>query len=351
MAEKGKPEDLFPDEIWPCNICIATDAVKDEGGTQVEPSHSDLLLPALAAPVWKCDAEAKSGCMDLCKWEKKFNETGKPILTVVKGPKEIADGIPLNDPQHDFFMSCTVSCVNSPTPVDFGSVTAYPCVGDATPPVIASTNATNTAGPFPTDANIAATFNEPMDGATINDTTFLVSGSDGNNLSGRVTYDSDTRTATFLPAVQLSYSAMYTATLTTGVTDAGGNPLALDYSWEFTTVAAPDTTPPTVISKDPVDDARGVAVSSPVSVTFSEPIDTSTISGSISVNNPDGPVPGTFFFTDDNATVIFDPTADLANDTTYSVIITTGLKDLAGNVLAEDVSWSFTTVAASRSTR
>src|SRR3990170_931780 len=345
-AEKRKLEDLFPDDIWPCNICIATDAVKDEGGSQVEPAHSDLLLPAQTAPVWKCDAEAKSGCMDLCKWEKKFDETGKPILTVVKGPKEIADDIPPDDPQHNFFMSCTVSCVNSPTPVSFAGITAFPCVGDATPPAIASTNATNTAGPFPTDANIAATFNEPMDGATINDTTFLGSDSDGNNLSGRVTYDSDTRTATFLPAVQLSYSAMYTATLTTGVTDAGGNPLALDYSWEFTTVAASDTTPPTVISKDPTEDAIRVAVASPVSVTFSEPIDTATVVGSINMSIPDGPVPGTFSFTDDYATVIFTPDTALAYSTSYSVIITTGVKDSAGNPMTEDVAWSFTTTTA-----
>src|SRR3990172_8528234 len=285
-AEKGKPEDLFPDEIWPCNICIATDAVTDS--IPPEPAHSDLLLPAQTAPVWKCDAEAKSGCMDLCKWEKTFDEAGKPILTVVKGPKEIADDIPPDDPQHDFFMSCMVSCVDNPTPVSFGNVTAYPCVGDATPPAIASTNATNTAGPFPTDANIAATFNESMDGATINGTTFMVSGDGVNNLRGTVTYNTDTKTATFTPSEALAYSTTYTATITAGVTDAEGNALAEDYSWNFTTVAAPDTTPPTVISKDPADDASGVAVNSQVRVTFSEPIDTSAIVGLINVYIPDG---------------------------------------------------------------
>jgi len=343
-AEKGKPEDFFPDEIWPCNICIATDAVTDS--IPPEPAHSDLLLPAQTAPVWKCDAEAKSGCMDLCKWEKTFDEAGKPILQVVKGPKEIADDIPPDDPQHDFFMSCMVSCVDNPTPVSFGNVTAYPCVGDATPPAIASTNATNTAGPFPTDANIAATFNESMDGATINGTTFMVSGDGVNNLRGTVTYNPDTKTATFTPSEALAYSTTYTATITAGVTDAEGNALAEDYSWNFTTVAAPDTTPPTVISKDPADDASGVAVNSQVRVTFSEPIDTSTIAESIYVYIPDETVQGNFTFTDDFATVIFTPNAGLVYSTPYSVIITTGVKDSAGNTMADDVFWSFTTTTA-----
>ena len=320
--------------------------MKDQGGTLLEPSHSDLLLPAQTAPAWKCDAEVKSGCMDLCKWDKAFDEAGKPILVVVKGPTEIAADIPADDPQHDFFLSCMVSCVNSPTPVNFGSFTAYPCVGDATPPALASTNATNTAGPFPTNTGIAATFNESMDDTSINGTTFLVVDSDGNNLSGRVTYNPDTRTATFAPEADLAYSKTYTATITTGVMDDGGNALPEDYSWDFTTVAAPDITPPTVISKNPADNARDIAVNSLVLVTFSEPIDTSTIAGLINVYIPDGPVLGTFSFTDDNATVIFDPTADLAYDTSYFVLITPGVQDTAGNHMIEDVFWSFTTTTA-----
>ncbi|MCC6544819.1 MAG: Ig-like domain-containing protein [Nitrospirae bacterium] len=346
-AEKGNPEDLFPDDIWPCNICIATDEVKDKSGTPVEPPHSDLILPAQTAPSWKCDAKIKSGCMDMCIWEKKFDETGKPILTKVKGPKEIADDIPPDDPQHNFFLSCMVSCEDTQTGIFAGP---SPCI-DVNPPSVVWVNTSTIAPPtpVPVDTSIAAAFSEPMDATTIDETTFLVLGvsRDGSAyLSGRVEYNPDTRTATFTPGGSLAYSATYTATITTGVRDAVGNALAEDFSWNFSTVAAPDTTPPTVISKDPADDAVRVAVNSPVRVTFSEPVNTSTVAGSFSVTIPGRTVvtvPGTFSFTDENSTVFFTPTVNLSYDTTYSVAITTGVKDPAGNALAEGVAWSFKT--------
>ena len=44
-------------------------------------------------------------------------------------------------------------------------------------------------------------------------------------------------TATFTPDAQLASSAIYTATITTGVEDKSGNPLANDVSWLFTTAS------------------------------------------------------------------------------------------------------------------
>jgi hypothetical protein len=44
-------------------------------------------------------------------------------------------------------------------------------------------------------------------------------------------------------------------------------------------------------------------------------------------------------------TATFNPTSNLANNTTYTAAITTGVKDLAGNALAVTKTWSFTTVA------
>ena len=47
----------------------------------------------------------------------------------------------------------------------------------------------------------------------------------------------------------------------------------------------------------------------------------------------------------DKKTVTLDPTNNLANSTEYTATVTTGVKDLAGNALASNQSWTFTTVA------
>ena len=81
---------------------------------------------------------------------------------------------------------------------------------------------------------ISATFNEPMDGTTLNSSTFIVRDSNGNNISGAVSLGSDNKTATFTPLSPLVYSTEYIATVNTGARDLAGNPLPADNSWSFT---------------------------------------------------------------------------------------------------------------------
>ena len=57
-------------------------------------------------------------------------------------------------------------------------------------------------------------------------------------MAGTVTYIAATDIATFTPTVSLAPSTTFTATITTGVADTYGNPLAANYMWTFTTSAA-----------------------------------------------------------------------------------------------------------------
>ncbi|MDQ5988302.1 MAG: Virginiamycin B lyase [Syntrophus sp. SKADARSKE-3] len=70
-----------------------------------------------------------------------------------------------------------------------------------------------------------------MDPSTITAATFLMSG----GITGTVTYDSVNRIATFKPNTILLKNTAYTATLTTGIKNMAGNPLAANYTWSFTT--------------------------------------------------------------------------------------------------------------------
>jgi hypothetical protein len=103
---------------------------------------------------------------------------------------------------------------------------------DDTPPSpVVSTYPPNNATDVAIDAVISATFKEDMDSMSINNTTFTL----GYNplVSGTVAYDKGTRTATFTPDSLLNDGTTYTATLTTGIKNSSGIPLATDYSWRF----------------------------------------------------------------------------------------------------------------------
>ena len=96
---------------------------------------------------------------------------------------------------------------------------------DTTPPSVISTDpASNETGVAITSA-IIITFSETIDPATLNATTFSLS---GNGLAVGGTISVNGAVATFTPLSNLAYSTGYTATITTGVMDTAGNNMASD---------------------------------------------------------------------------------------------------------------------------
>jgi hypothetical protein len=212
---------------------------------------------------------------------------------------------------------------------------------DATPPFISSVIPANNAVSVSTGTGVSVTFSEAMNPATITASSFtLKKGSTA--VAGTVSYSG--LTASFTPSAALSANTVYTGTITTGVKDLAGNPLATAYSWSFTTTAGADVTPPTVVSVSPAANATSVAVNSSVTATFSESMTVSTVGAStFSVKQGGTAVAGTVSYSGTTAT--FTPAAAFTGNTVYTCTITTGVKDLAGNAMASSFTWSFTTVA------
>jgi len=77
---------------------------------------------------------------------------------------------------------------------------------------------------------VMATFSEPINTATLTPSNFYIGG-----ISGSISYDEVTRTATLTPSQPLLEEKNYTVTLTTGIKDSVGNAMAANYSWRFTT--------------------------------------------------------------------------------------------------------------------
>ena len=101
-----------------------------------------------------------------------------------------------------------------------------------------------------------------------------------------------------------------------------------------------------VLEVTPAVNRINVSVNTNILVQFDDNIDMSTVSiSTFSVNG--GAVSGTFSYNDQTKTILFDP-ASLAYNNLYTVALNSGIKNLVGDTMESDYSWSFTTVAASQ---
>lgn len=225
--------------------------------------------------------------------------------------------------------------VNQNEPVNLGQDQA-----DPVPAVVSIYPLEATAVPI--NATLQVTFDRDMKTDTFNGNFILLDALD-NQVPGVITYNSGTKTAVFAPANPLSYETTYVATLKAQISDMLGNLLGVDFTFSFITSPASDTdtTPPYVTSIAPYDGEVGVSINSPVEIAFSEPVDLSNISD---VNISVAGVTGSFEVVD-IFTAKFNPSTPLSYSTTYAVTVN-GIKDMAGNVMAQPFTSSFKTVAA-----
>jgi len=186
-----------------------------------------------------------------------------------------------------------------------------------------------------TNRAVAVVFSRAMDPASINAGTFMVAG-----VTGTVTYDAANKIAAFKPTADFAADTMFNASITVGARDISGKPLAAPFNFSFTTRATKDTSPPDVVAVNVAAGATCVALDQKIKVTFDEQMDSLTIN------------PGTFFITGVAGAVTFDvvsqtatltPSANLAANTTFTINVTTGAKDLGGVPLAAPFHQTFTT--------
>ena len=188
---------------------------------------------------------------------------------------------------------------------------------------------------------ITATFNVAMNATTISTSTFTVTGPGGASVTGTVAYSGTT--ATFTPAAHLAASTLYTATITTGAKDPVGDALLSNFVWSFTTGTIPQ-----VISTNPLNGAINVPINQKITANFSQAMNSATVIASgtfaVAVAGVGGAaVAGSVTYVAATNTATFAPAANLLPSTQYTATITTSAQSAAGNGLANNYVWSFTT--------
>ena len=244
-------------------------------------------------------------------------------------------------------------------PYSWSFTTGIALAADTTRPTVLLTT------PASGDINVALNqrpsivFSEPMAPASLGSTSFTLRDTATTTaVAGTVAYSADSRALVFTPTAALTAARNYTATLNASATDLAGNglagntavaPGAGNHVWSFTTGAAADTTPPTVTAFTPANGSTGVCLGRSASATFSEAMDASSFNTtSFSVTDNGVAVPGSVSYDASTRVASFVPasTAGFAANRSFVVTLvagSAGVKDLAGNALAANVSWGFST--------
>ena len=220
-----------------------------------------------------------------------------------------------------FLLSCSVA----PNPP------AAPLASDP-PAVLMVVPQTNGVG---TNREIAVLFSKPMDPASINADAFVVAG-----VFGTVTYDTVNNIGAFKPSADLAVNTMYNASITVGAKDMRGTPLAAAFNFSFTTRATKDNSPPKIVAVNLAAGATCVPLDQKIKVTFDEQMDSLTINSSTVFIEG---VAGAVTYNVVSQTATFTPSSALAANTTYTITVTTGVKDLGGQPLAAPFHQTFTT--------
>lgn len=201
---------------------------------------------------------------------------------------------------------------------------------DTTPPTVVSFTPPNGDQFVPANVGPTVTFSEDIYMPSLNLSTFRLI----PTASGTISYKD--KKATFIPSPDLKAQTLYTVLLDS-IMDPAGN-VMMPVLWSFKTISA-DRTPPQINSTFPASGAVGVAVGMPLKVYFSETLDSTTVSSAtVYLSNAMG---STVCCSSNVVTVI--PDRELALGQSYSLSLTTGIADRAGNHLASDYSIGFST--------
>ncbi len=251
---------------------------------------------------------------------------------------------------------------------DFGGAGAVFGMGNAFPPFVKGSMPAPGAVGVSRSAHIFVSFSEAMQNTTANKANVVLysvanpfTASESKvALSAVNSFDNSGKIMIITPGSTLSASTHYRVEVLGGITSSKGVPLGnpgqvgfattVFYKGDFDTGTTSDVTAPSVIATIPASAASGVSTVNPIVVNFSEAMDPSTITdSSISVKLGSNAVDGTLTFDFNSWTAKFASTYALSPTSTYTISVSTDVKDLSGNSLATALLRTFTTGSADTS--
>lgn len=215
---------------------------------------------------------------------------------------------------------------------------------DNTPPMVAFTSPTDQASGQALDRAIFAVFtNYNIDTAKINSSNFIVRDNLGNVVPATIVTACCNKLAAFVPAAPLLASTTYTVTLTTGIMNLAGTPMAQPYIWSFTTAPSGTAILPVLEFTNPLSGGTNFPVDRMIHAIFNKAMDVTTVNANTYfLKDGQGNTVPVMYMSRGGSQFMLTPTPNLLPNSTYTAYLTSGITDLAGNPIAS-TSWSFTT--------
>jgi len=202
----------------------------------------------------------------------------------------------------------------------------------------------------PTNAVVVFTFSKPFNPVSVSysGNIRLYDNTLSAYIGGAISFNTPLTSVTFTPSAPLEPNHQYCGfagyPFSSYIYDLAGNSFNYIYSQCFTTAAGADTTPPTVISVMPANNATGIGPNNPVTVTFSKPMNPTTLTNTnVALYAGSNVYTRSFSLSFDNTTLTFN-SGNLPYNTTFTVVVTPNVTDLANNYLASQYLSTFTTI-------
>jgi hypothetical protein len=298
-------------------------------------------------------------------------ETSKDILIPITFPDTDPDAVSKPEPAETLDIAlCQATGTNVGNQVR-AVLTIADFQASANPGIVLSPTANNRPGDVPVNIRPEITLTSLVDQASLTSTSAKVRCDTGSGtveiLSAQAIFDPDETTVTIVPQTPLpSAGAACVAVLTSGVKDPSGAPITATelVSLSFTTGSTTDTTRPTVTDPSPPPNTTGVNPNTTVIGATINDYMLNTLSinpRNIQLSYNDGTVErivaGTVNFVPNidlpsggniALPVTFKPACPLRANTQYTVRfkgagVNKPIRDVVGNALLADVTWSFTT--------
>lgn len=193
------------------------------------------------------------------------------------------------------------------------------------------------------DATLKLQFSEKVEQNSLNSNSVILKDEGNLAVLSTISYDPASNILSIKPSENLKPSKTYAIKLTNKIEDLASNTLD-EFNIEFTTLDEINATPLSVSSTS-LSSQSSISKNSNINIEFSKEIDTKTLSENVIIQEVGKNYSISSEIAVNGNTITVNPVNDLKDDTSYELIIKTGLKDSFGNNFDTEQKFSFQTQA------